>query len=86
LSTIIDSKATKIKNFVGIMRRLASYTIGKREYLTEINKKMAAVSNNTDKNLKKLESFFIALNVTDDAMKNLRDLRQLFHSIRNIYC
>jgi len=26
------------------MRRLASYTIGKREYLTEINKKMAIAS------------------------------------------
>jgi hypothetical protein len=36
------------------MRRLASYTIGKREYLTEINKKMASASLNTEEYLKKL--------------------------------
>lgn len=34
LKSIIDNKASKIRDFVGIMRRLASYTIGKREYLT----------------------------------------------------
>lgn len=37
----------KIKKFVGIMRQLASYTIGKREYLAEINKKMVVVSVKT---------------------------------------
>lgn len=36
------------------MRRLASYTIGKREYLTEINKKMAILSTNIQKHSKKL--------------------------------
>lgn len=46
---------------MGLMRRLASYTIGKREYLTEINKKMAVISTNTDKHVKKLEDFFINL-------------------------
>jgi hypothetical protein len=47
------------------MRRLASYTIGKREYLTEINKKMAVVSVNADKRFKLIEESLVTLNATD---------------------
>lgn len=68
------------------MRRLASYTIGKREYLTEINKKMAAVSVNTDKNMAKLEKALADMNVSVEIVKGLNDLKELNCIMRSIYC
>lgn len=84
---IIESKSGKIHNFVGIMRRLASYTIGKREYLGEINKKMAVVSIHIDKNFNSLEGQLagsvMAGNMTtpspvDNVLEGLCELKQLF--------
>lgn len=37
------------------MRRLASYTIGKREYLVDINKKMASASTLAHERLIKIK-------------------------------
>lgn len=68
------------------MRRLASYTIGKREYLTEINKKMAVVSVNTDKNMTKLEQSLSKMSASADAIKSLSDLKELIVIMRSIYC
>ncbi len=39
LVEVLDSKCKKLKEMVEVMRKLASYTIGKREYLEEINSK-----------------------------------------------
>ena len=84
---IIESKAGKIRNFVGIMRGLASYTIGKREYLSEINKKMSVVSIHINKHFKSLEGQLVVHHgQTDNVLKNVGELRQLFHNIKNIYC
>lgn len=68
------------------MRRLASYTIGKREYLTEINKKMAVVSVNTDKNMAKLEKALANMNASPEVVKSLSDLKELSGIMRSIYC
>lgn len=38
------------------MRHLASYTIGKRQYLTEINKKMAVIYLATEQGFANLEN------------------------------
>lgn len=68
------------------MRRLASYTIGKREYLTEINKKMAVVSVNTDKNMAKLEKALANMNASPEVAKSLSDLKELSSIMKSIYC
>ena len=62
------------------MRRLASYTIGKREYLTEINKKMASASLNTEEHLKKLRRSL------PEQLETIDVLQGLFDSMRSIYC
>ncbi len=62
------------------MRRLASYTIGKREYLTEINKKMASASHNIEGHIKSLRKAFSSHSEMID------ELQKLFECMKNIYC
>lgn len=62
------------------MRRLASYTIGKREYLAEINKKMVSASLNTENHLKKLRKSL------PEQLEMIDVLQRLYESMKSIYC
>ncbi len=75
----------KIKKFVGIMRQLASYTIGKREYLAEINKKMVVVSVKTQSNLEMLRVCAKNTNICPEAKIAIKNLMEMFQLMKQTY-
>lgn len=68
VQSILKLKGKKIESFVSTLRKLASYTIGKREYLEGIKNKVIYLSGEIKMAMKTLE-LKLRKNLTDEPFK-----------------